>query len=392
MRACGTRMATIVRPRRPRAVLSAARGPACGPPAWPTSRRVAGVSHQTVSRVLNDFPSIRPGTRQRVLEAISLLGYRRNTAARTLATNRSGSIGVITADMSHFGPASTMLGHRGGLAGGGVQPHPRRPGGDHPRLAGRGGRAGARAGGGGPRGDRGPPGGPAAQRSRSHIDIPVVVVEGDLSAPAPDRRGRQRRRAPAWPPAHLLDLGHETVAHLAGPRAGRGARPARGLALRAAGQGPPGARRCVGAATGPRAAATRSPAGRWRATDSPPCSWPTTRWPWACCVRWRVGPRVPEDVSVVGFDDLPEAAYFTPPLTTVRQDFVELGSRAIGLILARARRRAGGLGAPGASRRWWCGPPPPLPRTDRRTTGPDRRTPHRTHGAARIRTAVRSGS
>ena len=72
--------------------------------------RVAGVSHQTVSRVLNDFPSIRPETRQRVLEAITLLGYRRNTAARTLATNRSGSIGVITADMSHFGPASTMLG------------------------------------------------------------------------------------------------------------------------------------------------------------------------------------------------------------------------------------------------------------------------------------------
>ena len=45
------------------------------------------------------------------------------------------------------------------------------------------------------------------------------------------------------------------------------------------------------------------------------------------------GRRVPEDVSVVGFDDLPEAAYFTPPLTTVRQDFVELGTRAIGLIL-----------------------------------------------------------
>jgi DNA-binding LacI/PurR family transcriptional regulator len=45
------------------------------------------------------------------------------------------------------------------------------------------------------------------------------------------------------------------------------------------------------------------------------------------------GRRVPEDVSVVGFDDLPEAAYFAPPLTTVRQDFVELGRRAVGLIL-----------------------------------------------------------
>jgi DNA-binding LacI/PurR family transcriptional regulator len=45
------------------------------------------------------------------------------------------------------------------------------------------------------------------------------------------------------------------------------------------------------------------------------------------------GRRVPEDVSVIGFDDIPESAFFTPPLTTVRQDFVELGRRAVGLIL-----------------------------------------------------------
>jgi DNA-binding LacI/PurR family transcriptional regulator len=51
------------------------------------------------------------------------------------------------------------------------------------------------------------------------------------------------------------------------------------------------------------------------------------------------GRRVPEDVSVVGFDDIPEAAYFLPPLTTVRQDFGELGRRAldalVGLIFDR---------------------------------------------------------
>ena len=41
--------------------------------------KVAGVSHQTVSRVLNDFPKIRPSTRDRVLAAIEELGYRRNT-------------------------------------------------------------------------------------------------------------------------------------------------------------------------------------------------------------------------------------------------------------------------------------------------------------------------
>jgi Transcriptional regulators len=45
------------------------------------------------------------------------------------------------------------------------------------------------------------------------------------------------------------------------------------------------------------------------------------------------GLRVPEDVSVVGFDDLPESGYFAPPLTTVRQDFRELGQRTMALVL-----------------------------------------------------------
>jgi DNA-binding LacI/PurR family transcriptional regulator len=47
------------------------------------------------------------------------------------------------------------------------------------------------------------------------------------------------------------------------------------------------------------------------------------------------GRRVPADVSVVGFDDVPEAAFFLPPLTTVRQDFGELGRRAVQLLLER---------------------------------------------------------
>jgi DNA-binding LacI/PurR family transcriptional regulator len=46
---------------------------------------------------------------------------------------------------------------------------------------------------------------------------------------------------------------------------------------------------------------------------------------------------IPRDVSVVGFDDLPEAPYFTPPLTTVRQDFAELGRRGVQLVLARLK-------------------------------------------------------
>ena len=51
------------------------------------------------------------------------------------------------------------------------------------------------------------------------------------------------------------------------------------------------------------------------------------------------GRAVPGDVSVVGFDDMPEAAYFTPPLTTVRQDFLEVGRRSLHLLLERDRER-----------------------------------------------------
>src|SRR4051794_38613587 len=69
---------------------------------------VAGVSHQTVSRVLNGFESIRPETRDRVNDAIRQLGYRRNTAARALATSRSQAIGVLAPATSDFGPTSTV--------------------------------------------------------------------------------------------------------------------------------------------------------------------------------------------------------------------------------------------------------------------------------------------
>jgi len=46
---------------------------------------------------------------------------------------------------------------------------------------------------------------------------------------------------------------------------------------------------------------------------------------------------IPGDISVVGFDDIPEAAHFFPPLTTVRQSFTEIGRRAISLLLAELR-------------------------------------------------------
>ena len=58
--------------------------------------RLAGVSHQTVSRVLNNHVSIRPETKERVLAVMAELDYSPNRAARALVTSRSHTIGVLT--------------------------------------------------------------------------------------------------------------------------------------------------------------------------------------------------------------------------------------------------------------------------------------------------------
>jgi DNA-binding LacI/PurR family transcriptional regulator len=80
------------------------------PPVMKDVARVAGVSHQTVSRVINDHPNVSAKARQQVEAAITELGYRRNVIARSLATRRSQTIGILTSDLSQFGPARTLLG------------------------------------------------------------------------------------------------------------------------------------------------------------------------------------------------------------------------------------------------------------------------------------------
>ena len=70
--------------------------------------KLAGVSHQTVSRVLNGSPQVRPATRERVLVAMQELDYRPNSAARALVTGRSRTLGVVSFDTTLYGPASTL--------------------------------------------------------------------------------------------------------------------------------------------------------------------------------------------------------------------------------------------------------------------------------------------
>src|SRR3954452_19216863 len=72
--------------------------------------RLAGVSHQTVSRVINNPASVRPATRERVLDAMRQLDYRPTSVARALVTGRSRTVGVVTFDTVLYGPASTLFG------------------------------------------------------------------------------------------------------------------------------------------------------------------------------------------------------------------------------------------------------------------------------------------
>ena len=71
---------------------------------------LAGVSHQTVSRVINGHPNVAPHTRERVERAIAELGYRPNIAARALVTGSTRTIGLVTVKINQYGPAQTMVG------------------------------------------------------------------------------------------------------------------------------------------------------------------------------------------------------------------------------------------------------------------------------------------
>jgi LacI family transcriptional regulator len=70
----------------------------------------AGVSTQTVSRVINDRPDVSPETRKRVQEIIDQLGYQPSALARSLIRQRSYTLGVVTAGLKYIGPSRTLSG------------------------------------------------------------------------------------------------------------------------------------------------------------------------------------------------------------------------------------------------------------------------------------------
>ncbi|WP_231948740.1 LacI family DNA-binding transcriptional regulator [Jiangella alkaliphila] len=296
--------------------------------------RIAGVSHQTVSRVLNHHPNVRPATRDRVLAAIEELGYRRNLSARALVTRRTNTLGVVAFDTTLYGPASTLFGLEQAARDAGyfisivsLKTINRKTVGEALDYLAAQAVDGLIA--------IAPQVEAAAAVSALQGNVPVVAVEGGEADGMPVVAVDQVRGA-ELATRHLLDLGHRTVWHVAGPAdwlEAEGRQRGWRATLRAAGvEIPP----VVAGDWSPRSGyeAGRRIAADARASRATAVFVSNDQMALGLLrALHEAGIRVPQDVSIVGFDDIPEAEFLTPPLTTVRQDFAEVGRKSIALVL-----------------------------------------------------------
>lgn len=284
--------------------------------------RLAGVSHQTVSRVLNNMPNVRPATRARVEQAIAQLRYSPSPAARALVTRRTRTIGLVTPGTVDYGPTSIATNFN---------------------FAARAARYNVDA-------ISSPQNDVAAVRSAIdgllkqrvdaivlivvdtevlaavqalEIDVPIVAA-ATTSRPHPRLVAIDQYRGARAAVRHLLETGYASVRHIAGPARN----PDAVERLR-------GWREEIASA---RALSTPPVHGDWSAASGYRIASETDIEPgegiFVANDHMAIGVlsalrerrlRVPEDVGVVGFDDVPEAPFLLPSLTTVRQDFAALG-------------------------------------------------------------------
>ncbi|MDP9842528.1 LacI family DNA-binding transcriptional regulator [Streptosporangium lutulentum] len=301
---------------------------------------LAGVSAMTVSRALNTPDRVRPETRARVLAAVSELGYRPNSAARQLVTGRSGVLGVVSFDTTLYGPASTLYAIEQAARQNDYVVNIASLGLLNRRSIGEGvDRLRAQSVDGiiivAPH--------ESAAEGLCHLspDLPVVAVDAGEDIPVPvvmvDQRGGAVRAT-----RHLLSLGHETVWHLSGPANwidAKGRVDGWRSVLEAEGRPVPEVpvgdwSAHSGYQLGKRLASDPAVTAIFVANDQMTLG--------VLRALREAGRRVPEDISVVGFDDVPEAAYFWPPLTTVRQNFGEVGRHAFQLLQSRIEGASGG--------------------------------------------------
>ena len=291
----------------------------------------AGVSHMTVSRVLNGHPNIRESTRERVLQAIDEMNYTRSSIARALATRRAMRIGVIVDSPVQWGPNSTLRAIESAARDAGYAISAFSISDDEESQI-----------------DAG-----VAELVTQGVDalcviaprassldllrqqstgLPTLVIKAEPDAEMHTAAVDQRAGAMAAV-MHLIEMGHRSIAHLSGPLDWYDARAReQGWRDALADAGLPIAPPVVGDWT-----------SDYGYTFGKTYDFADATAVFAANDQMALGLvhglterglRVPEDVSVVGFDDLPDARHFLPPLTTVRQDFAALGSLALQIIIA----------------------------------------------------------
>lgn len=299
----------------------------------------SGVSHQTVSRVINGSPRVADSTKARVLSVVAELGYRPNSAARQLVTGTSQAVGVISFGTRYYGPAQIVgsveraLKRRGygfvfasisSLSLQAIKSALRDL--ERHQLA-----------------------GlilvtPLLEVRLEDVqalcrDLPFVMIDVRKGAELPSVSFDQAHGS-ELATRHLLGLGHREVCEISGPLAWSGAFERHQAWLRTLQQ--------ASVTPGPSLESDWTAEGGYEATrrllphpftalvvDNDQMALGAT-----AALR-ESGLRVPEDVSLVGFDDVPEARFYTPPLSTVRQDFGVLGGRSAAFIVDLIETRTG---------------------------------------------------
>lgn len=295
--------------------------------------REAGVSASTVSRILNGSSRVASDKRTAVEQAIKKLDFKPNLFARYLKSGTTMTVGILTQDIESPFFTRAMRGIEEGLAGSGYAPI---------IVSGHWNAA------------------EEAERVRlllarridglviltGHLDDaqilefarhqPIVVTGRRLDAPNVRTRSLDQESGGYLATRHLIGLGHRRIAHIAGPRDQSDATERYAGYLRAhheAGLTPSPELVVQGDFLEPGGLlamnrlldAGHSFSAVFAANDQTAFG--------ARVAMYRRGVRVPDDVSIVGVDDLPAAAYLTPPITTVRQPIYEMGRYAASALL-----------------------------------------------------------
>lgn len=308
-----------------------------GQPSVKDIAKAAGVSYQTVSRVLNGGGRVSEGTRQRVHQIANDLGYRRNAYARALVTRRSHAIGVIADPSPKYGPVSTLAAVESAARAAGYTAlvttvsapgrQALRDALEHFEESGVEGLVVIA-----PRVHL------AQLAEQLSVDIPVVILApGETNVPASVTVFYEDQEYGArLATRHLIEQGHRNIVHIAGSQEWLDGRVRlRGWQQELAEQRIPAPRVWYADWSGASAyrianeiiSQRRLPSGIFVASDLMALG--------VMRALYENGLSVPGDVSIVGFDDNEFATQTYPPLTTVRQSFAEVGAKCMEILLGK---------------------------------------------------------